>query len=94
LNTENTPSVNPYSVSGSREGQVTVTDTISGETIHTFEIDSGVVVRETFILEGGKTVAASQKDHAVFWDLTTGEEIRRFLQIIYGFYRNKIKFFT
>lgn len=94
MNTENTPSVSPYSVSGSREGQVTVKDTASGETIRTFEMDSGVVVRETFLLEGGKTVAASQKDHAVFWDLTTGEEIRRFPQRIYGFTRDESKFFT
>ncbi len=94
MNRENTPSVSRYSVSGSREGQVTVKDAASGETIRTFEMDSGVVVRETFLLEGGKTVAASQKDRAVFWDLTTGEEIRRFPQIIYGFADDESKFFT
>ena len=94
MDRENTPSVSPYSVSGDREGQVTVTDTASGETIRTFQMHPGVVVRETFILEGGKTVAASQKDHAVFWDLTTGAEIRRFPQRIYGFTRDESKFFT
>ncbi|MEG4503509.1 hypothetical protein QUA81_10735 [Microcoleus sp. F6_B4] len=94
MDRENTPSVSPYSVSGSREGQVTVTDTASGETIRTFQMDSGVVVRETFLLDGGKTVAASQKDHAVFWDLTTGEEICRFPQRIYGFTPDESKFFT
>jgi len=94
LNRENTPSVSRYSVSGSREGQVTVKDAASGETIRSFEMDSGVVVRETFLLEGGKTVAASQKDRAVFWDLTTGEEIHRFPQRIYGFTRDESKFFT
>ncbi len=94
MNKQNTPSESRYSVSGSREGQVTVTDTASGETIRTFEMDSGVVVRETFLLEGGKIVAASQKDRAVFWDLTTGEEIRRFAQRIYGFAHDESKFFT
>ncbi|WP_449419522.1 WD40 repeat domain-containing protein [Phormidium nigroviride] len=85
---------NRYSVSGSRSGTVTVTETASGKVIRTFQMDSGVVVRETFILDGGRTVAASQKDHAVFWDLETGREIRRFPQRIYGFSPDETKFFT
>ena len=85
---------NRYSVSGSRSGTVTVTETVSGKVVRTFQMDSGVVVRETFLLDGGKTVAASQKDHAVFWDLETGREIRRFPQRIYGFSPDETKFFT
>ncbi|HLO48673.1 MAG TPA: hypothetical protein VK211_09695 [Kamptonema sp.] len=94
LNTENTPSASRYSVSGSRFGLVTVKDATTGEVIRTFQMDTGVVVRETFLLDGGKTVAASQKDHAVFWDLATGREIHRFPQRIYGFSHDETKFFT
>jgi len=94
LNRENTLRPSRYSVSGSRQGQVTVKDATTGEIIRTFQMDSGVVVRETFLLEGGKTVAASQKDHAVFWDLETGKEVRRFPQRIYGFSHDETKFFT
>ena len=85
---------NRYSVSGSRSGTVTVTETVSGKVVRIFQMDSGVVVRETFLLDGGKTVAASQKDHAIFWDLETGREIRRFPQRIYGFSPDETKFFT
>ncbi len=94
LQKEKTPSASPYSVSGSREGQVTVKDATTGEVFRTFEMDSGVVVRETFLLDGGKTVAASQKDHTIFWDLTTGKKIRRFPQRIYGFSPDEKTFFT
>ncbi len=91
---DNTPSVSRYSISGSRNGIVTVKDTVSSEVIRTFQMDEGVVVRETFLLDGGKTVAASQKDHTVFWELATGREIRRFPQRIYGFSHDETKFFT
>ena len=94
LNRGNTPSVSRYSVSGSRNGIVTVKDAVSSEVIHTFKMDDGVVVRETFLLDGGKTVAASQKDHAIFWNLETGKEVRRFPQRIYGFSHDETKFFT
>jgi len=94
LNRENTLGPRRYSVSGSRQGEVTVKDAATGEVIRTFQMDFGVVVRETFLLDGGKSVAASQKDHAVFWDLATGREIRRFRQRIYGFSPNEKIFFT
>lgn len=51
-------------------------------------------MRETFLLEGGKVVAASQKDSARFWDLETGREIRRFPQRIYNFSHDESMFFT
>lgn len=94
LNRGNTVSASRYSVSGDRQGIVTVKDAVSSEVIRTFKMDDGVVVRETFLLDGGKTVAASQKDHAVFWELETGKEIRRFPQRIYGFSHDETKFFT
>lgn len=91
---DNIPSASRYSISGSRNGIVTVKNAVSSEVIRTFKMDDGVVVRETFLLDGGKTVAASQKDHAVFWELDTGKEIRRFPQRIYGFSHDETKFFT
>lgn len=86
--------VSRYQVSGDRQGKVTVRDTVSGEVIRSFVMDEGVVVRETFLLDNGRTVGASQKDHAVFWDLATGREIRRFPERIYGFSHDETKFFT
>lgn len=83
-----------YQVTGDRSGKVTVKNTTSGRVIRTFQMDEGVVVRETFLLDGGKTVAASQKDHAVFWDLETGREIRGIPERIYGFSHDETKFFT
>ena len=94
LRQEHTVSNGRYSVSGDRHGIVTVKDAVSSEVIRTFKMDAGVVVRETFLLDGGKTVAASQKDHAVFWELATGKEIRRFPQRVYGFSHDETKFFT
>jgi hypothetical protein len=94
LNRGNTVSASRYSVSGDRQGIVTVKNAVSSEVIRTFKMDDGVVVRETFLLNGGKTVAASQKDHTVFWELATGKEIRRFPQRIYGFSHDETKFFT
>ena len=94
LQKENTPRPSHYSVSGDRWGRVTVKNATTGEVIRSFPMDYGVVVRETFFLDGGKTLAASQKDHAVFWDWATEKEIRRFPQRIYGFSRDETKFFT
>jgi hypothetical protein len=94
LNRGNTVSASRYSVSGDRHGIVTVKDAVSSEVIRTFKMDDGVVVRETFLLDGGKTVAASQKDHTIFWDLTTGKKNRRFPQRIYGFSPDEKFFFT
>ena len=77
-----------YQVRGNRQGQVTVREITSFEVIGTFEIDEGVVVREVFLLDGSKTIAACQKDHAIFWHLATGEQIYRFPKRIYGFSNN------
>ncbi len=94
LNVENPVAVERYQVSGDRLGRVTVKDILTGEVIRTFEMEAGVVVRETFFLDNGKTVAASQKDHAVLWDLATGREIGRVGQRVYGFSEDESKFFT
>jgi WD40 repeat protein len=94
LRRDNTVSNGHYSVSGDRQGLVTVKDAVSSEVIRTFKMDVRAVVWKTFILNGGKTIAASQKNYAVFWDLETGREVRRFPQRIYGFSHDETKFFT
>lgn len=94
IGSSNTVEADGCIISGNRQGEVTVKESTSGEVIRTFEMDEGVVVREVFLLDGGKTVAACQKNHAVFWDLTTGKEISRLNQRIYGFSHDKTKFFT
>ncbi|MDY7013141.1 MAG: hypothetical protein SVX43_05975 [Cyanobacteriota bacterium] len=73
---------------------MTVTDPISGNIIRTFQMTEGVVVRETFLLDNGRTVGASQKDRAVFWDLETGREIGRIDQRVYGFSEDEKKLWT
>ena len=80
-------------VKGDREGHVVVTDAKTGEEIRTFTMNKGVV-RETHILEGGRVVAAAQKDFTVFWDVKTGKEIRRFNERIYKFSHDGKKFVT
>jgi hypothetical protein len=82
-----------YQVSGNRQGQVTVREITSSEVICTFEMDEGIVVREVFLLDDCRTVAACQKDHTVFWNLATGQQIYRFPKRIYGFSHNETKFF-
>lgn len=93
-NQSNTASASRYQVSGDRQGQVTVTDKVSRQVIRTFQMETGVVVRETFLLDNGRTVAASQKDLTILWDLATGNEIKRFPLRIYGFSHDQTKFFT
>ncbi|MBW4567921.1 MAG: hypothetical protein KME31_07820 [Tolypothrix carrinoi HA7290-LM1] len=90
----NTVQASGYQVCGDRQGQVTIREISSGEVIRIFGMDEGIVVREVFLLDDGRTVAASQKDHAVFWDLATGQQVHRFQQRIYGFSHDETKFFT
>ena len=94
LRRDNTVSNGRYSVSGDIHGIVTVKDAVSSDVIRTFQMDVRGVVWKTFLLNGGKTIVASQKGHTVFWDLETGREIRRFPQRIYGFSHDETKFFT
>jgi WD40 repeat protein len=79
--------------SGNKSGLVTVKDKTSGKVIRTFQMKKAVV-REVFLLDGGEIVAASQKDHTIFWNLETGKEVHRIEQRIYGFTHNQTKFLT
>ncbi|MEH1894493.1 MAG: hypothetical protein V7K94_04075 [Nostoc sp.] len=83
-----------YQVSGNRQGQVTLREITSNEVIRTFQMDEGIVVREVFILDDSRTIAACQKDHTLFWNLATGQQIYRFPKRIYGFSHNEMKFFS
>lgn len=89
-----TVEVGGYTLSGDRQGLVTVKEIDTGEVIRTFLMEEGIVVREVFLLDGGKTVVASQKKQAIFWDLDTGEEIARLNQRVYGFSHDETKLFT
>ncbi|QSJ18095.1 hypothetical protein JYQ62_04450 [Nostoc sp. UHCC 0702] len=84
---------NVYEIIGNRTGQVIVKNKASGQVIRTFQMPEGVV-RELFLLKGGKVLGASQKDRAIFWNLNTGETISQFPQRIYGFSHDETKFFT
>ncbi|HAG83218.1 MAG TPA: hypothetical protein DCL61_19255 [Cyanobacteria bacterium UBA12227] len=106
LNVENPVAVERYQVSGDRLGRVMVKDTLTGEVVRTFEMDEGVFVRETFLLDNNQTIAVSQivlvnppdlvpqKNRTLFWDLATGREIARIDQRVYGFNHDETKFFT
>lgn len=88
-----TVSTGSYEITGSRDGTVIVKDKISRQVIRRFQMGKGVV-RELFLLDDGKIVAASQAEHTVFWDLATGQKLKKFNQRIYGFSHNKTRFFT
>ena len=79
LRQDSTVSNSRYSVSGDVQGKVTVKDAVSSEVIKTFQMDVQAVIWKTFLLNGGKTIAASQRSHTASGDLETGREIRRFL---------------
>ncbi|MDY7014409.1 MAG: hypothetical protein SVX43_12565 [Cyanobacteriota bacterium] len=89
-----TPSMERYQVLGDRNGKVTVRNPISGNIVRTFQMTEGVVIREKFLLDNGRTVGASQRDKAIFWDVQTGKEIRRIDQRVYGFSDDETIFFT
>ncbi|MGD2182585.1 hypothetical protein [Lusitaniella coriacea] len=83
-----------YQVIGDRQGKIIVKDARSGEIIRTFQMEKGVVVRETFFLDNGQIIAASQKDKTIFWNLQTGQEIARLDQRVYGFSRDETRYFS
>ena len=83
-----------YEVIGDRRGQVIVKNKATGEVIYNFQMETGVAVRETLLLENEKTIVASQKDRAAFWDLETGRQLATFPQRIYGFSHNEKQFLT
>lgn len=73
-----------YSVIGDREGRVKFGD-FQRKIFNHFQMDAGKWARELFVLDDGKTVGAAQEDHTVFWNTTTGKEIGRVSEHVYGF---------
>ena len=73
-----------YLVTGDKEGRVKFSDFQRKVSNH-FQMDAGKWARELFVLDDGKTVGASQIDHSVFWNTSTGKEIGRVLEQVYGF---------
>ena len=55
-------------------------------------MDAGKWAREFFALDDGRTVAASQEDHTVFWDAATGKETGRVPEHVYGFSHDRSRF--
>ena len=82
-----------YSLTGNREGRVSFGD-FQKQVYNHFQMDADKWVREVFVLDDGKTVGASQADHTVFWDATTGKETGRVAQRVYGFAHTGREFFT
>ena len=80
-----------YAVSGDNEGHVNFADFRRNITNH-FRMDAGKWAREIFVLDDGKTIAASQEDHAVFWNTATGKEIGRVPEHVYCFSRDQKHF--
>jgi hypothetical protein len=85
--------IGKYLIEGYRTGLVQVKYSDTGALLRSFEMQQGVV-REVFLLDKGRTVAASQKNHTLFWDINTGRIIRRFPERVYGFSHRSERFFT
>ncbi|MBE9117012.1 hypothetical protein IQ249_14000 [Lusitaniella coriacea LEGE 07157] len=83
-----------YQVIGNRQGKVTVKDARSGEIIRVFQMEEGVIVRETFVLDYDQIIAASQKDKTIFWNLETGQEIARLDQRVHSFSDDRSRFIS
>ena len=73
-----------YLITGEDDGRVKFAD-FERKHFTTFHMDAGKWAREVFVLDDGKTVGASQADHAVFWNVKTGKEIGRIPERVYGF---------
>lgn len=69
---------------GTPLGQAVLKNTLTGTTT-VFQADEDKWAREVFLLDGGKTVGASQSDHTVFWNAATGQKIGRIEARVYGF---------
>ena len=75
-------------LTGNQQGQAILRNTLTDSTV-TFQADAGKWVREVFLLDGGKTVGASQADHTVFWNVTNSQQIGRIEARVYGFSHNQ-----
>ena len=73
---------------GTPFGQAVLKDALTGTTT-VFQADEDKWARAVFLLDGGKTVGASQADHTVFWNAATGQEIGRIEARVYGFSHNQ-----
>ena len=83
-----------YRVMEDHVGTITLKDQKTGLPIRTFHMNRNIKVREMFLLDKGKTVAASQADHTVFWNTATGREVGRLDQRVQGFSHDQTKLFT
>jgi len=83
-----------YSLTGNNQGLVTLSSLTTGAVVRTFQMDAGVQVREVFLLDSGATVGASQKDHTVFWNVATGNQLGRVAERVYGFNHAQTECFT
>ena len=71
-------------LTGNRQGQALLRNLKTGA-VTVFQAEAGLWAREVFLLDGVKTVGASQADHTTFWDAATGKEIGRVPARVYGF---------
>lgn len=83
-----------HRVAVDRLGMVTLINQKTGRPLQTFRMDRNIKVRETFLLDNGKMLAASQADHTIFWNTTTGREVGRLDQRVQGFSHDQTKLFT
>ncbi|MDC0834379.1 hypothetical protein CKA32_004781 [Geitlerinema sp. FC II] len=83
-----------YRLNGNEQGQVTLRDIESEEVVWMFQMEERIPIRHVFLLDGGRTAAAAQKDRTVFWDLETGREIYRLNERVYGFPEDRTKFLS
>jgi hypothetical protein len=82
-----------YEVVGTRDGHVNLLDRRSGETIRVFTMDHPEVVREIHVLDRGRTLAVSQANETIFWEISSGRELFKAPYRIYAFSPIKTNFF-
>ena len=82
-----------YVITGTRDGEVRVTNAETGKALHRFMMAHRGVVREIHVLDDGCVIAASQSDETEFWDLATGAKLYRVPLRIYAFTRDQKHFF-
>jgi Tol biopolymer transport system component len=73
------------------DGRIVVADA-SGGTVAT--LSAGGVVRATFVLDGGKVLAASRRDQTIFWDLETKQQTKVLPERAYAFAPDGKRFVT
>src|SRR5579871_2333176 len=94
VDSAHTATDNQYSVTGNVQGQVIVTSVTTGNVVQTLQMDANVPVRQVFLLDNDQTVGAAQKDHTIFWNISTGNQIARVNEEVYGFSQDQSLFFS